>query len=79
MLQTFFVWGFIILPLCAAIILMFFRARLFLLGVLGLVVAMALVWTAINLIDRAERYWWPEPDATPADCPPGQASEACPQ
>jgi hypothetical protein len=71
-LQTFFVWGFIVLPLCAAIILIFFRARLFLLGVLALIVAMVLVWTAINLIDRAQRTWWPEPEATAPGCPPGE-------
>jgi hypothetical protein len=63
--------------LCAAIILMFYRARFFLLGVVAMIVAIVLVWVVISLIDRAHRSWWPEPEPALTDCPPDTSGGAC--
>lgn len=71
MLETFFVWAFIILPLCTAVVLIFYRARYFMLGVLAITVAIALVWTVLHLVDRFDRWWWPDTTAELPDCPPG--------
>ena len=49
MLQTFFIWAFIVLPLAIAVAVMLYRSRWFILGIAAVAAAMAVVWGSPHL------------------------------
>jgi hypothetical protein len=63
MLQTFFIWAFIVLPLAIAVAVMLYRSRWFILGVAAVVAAMAVVWGVLTLATSVDRWLGGEADA----------------
>lgn len=51
MLKTFFVWSFIALPLVIALAWIAYRARFFLVGILGIALAISAIWGLLRLSD----------------------------
>jgi hypothetical protein len=48
MLTTLFVWCFVAVPLGIAVVLIAYRARFFLAGVIGIITLMMLVWAGLR-------------------------------
>jgi hypothetical protein len=48
MLETLFISGLIILPLAVAVVLMLYRARFFVVGIIGIVAIMMLIWAGLR-------------------------------
>ena len=63
MLQTFFIWAFIALPLAIAVAVMLYRSRWFVLGIAAVAAAMALVWGILILATLVDRWLDRPPDA----------------
>ena len=56
MLQTFFIWTFIVLPLAIAVAMMLYRSRWFILGVAAVAAVMAVVWGVLTLATSVDRW-----------------------
>ena len=56
MLQTFFIWTFIVLPLAIAVAVMLYRSRWFILGLAAVAAAMAVVWGVLTLATSVDRW-----------------------
>ena len=56
MLQTFFIWAFIVLPLAIAVAVMLYRSRWFILGLAAVAAAMAVVWGVLTLATSVDRW-----------------------
>jgi hypothetical protein len=48
MLETLFISGLIVLPLGAAVVLILYRARFFVVGIIGIVTIMMLIWAGLQ-------------------------------
>jgi hypothetical protein len=48
MLETLFISGLIVLPLGVAVILILYRARFFVVGIIGIVTIMILIWAGLR-------------------------------
>ena len=48
MLETFFIWVFIILPLGVAVVLILYRARFFVVGMIVIATVMTLIWVGLR-------------------------------
>ena len=70
MLKTFFIWGFVVVPLAIAIALMVYRARILIVFILVLGLAAAGVWGAMRFGSSIEAWW----QGTPSSSPPDQCS-----
>ena len=68
MLQTFFIWTFIVLPLAIAVAVMLYRSRWFILGLAAVAAAMAVVWGVLTLATSVDRWLDRSPDAV-RSCP----------
>ncbi len=76
MLESFFIWGFIVLPLVSAILLMLYRARYFLFGVFGMALAVGMVWGIVSIGQGLSRWLDDPPGAEDVpDCAEGQAPD----
>jgi hypothetical protein len=56
MLQTFFIWTFIVLPLGIAVAVMLYRSRWFILGIAAVAAAMAVIWGVLTLATSVDRW-----------------------
>ena len=52
MLETLFIWGFVVLPLAVAVVLIAYRVRVFLIGIILISLTAAAGWVAISAIVR---------------------------
>lgn len=76
MLRSFFLWGFVVVPLVVAIVLIVYRGRYFIITVAVLLLVMAGIWTALRLENSISTWWHGEGSPVPAICsdvPPGTA------
>jgi hypothetical protein len=48
MLETLFISGLIVLPLSVAVVLLLYRARFFVVGIIGIVAIMTLIWAGLR-------------------------------
>jgi hypothetical protein len=48
MLETLFISGLIVLPLGVAVILILYRARFFVVGIIGIVAILMLIWAGLR-------------------------------
>jgi hypothetical protein len=48
MLETLFIWCLILIPLGIAVVLIAYRARFFIVGIIGIVTLMMLVWAGLR-------------------------------
>jgi hypothetical protein len=48
MLETLFISGLIVLPLGVAVVLILYRARFFVVGIIGIVAIMMLIWAGLR-------------------------------
>jgi hypothetical protein len=73
MLKSFFLWGFVVVPLAIAIALIAYRARFVLVAIVALLLVMASIWTALRFEDSIAEWWNGAPPGTMncADVPPG--------
>ncbi|HEV7369751.1 hypothetical protein [Arenibaculum sp.] len=51
MLKTFFVWSFIAFPLAIALVWIAYRARFFLIGIMGIALVISVIWGLLRLSD----------------------------
>lgn len=61
MLETLFIWGLILVPLGIAVVLILYRARFFVVGILGVVAIMMLIWAGLRFAAMFEE----GPDGSP--------------
>lgn len=48
MLETLFIWSLIFVPLGIAVVLILYRARFFVVGIIGIVAIMMLIWAGLR-------------------------------
>lgn len=71
MLETLFVVGFVLFPLTIAVILIAYRARFVILGIIALVLLLVLIWVALKAANIVDRTFDPE---LPARSMPGNCT-----
>jgi hypothetical protein len=64
MLETLFIWGLIVVPLGIAVVLILYRARFFVVGILGMVAIMMLIWAGLRFAAMFDGVPDGEPPAT---------------
>ncbi|MGA0562927.1 hypothetical protein ACO2RV_10790 [Ancylobacter sp. VNQ12] len=68
MLETLFVVGFVLLPLAIAVVLILYRARFVVIGIIALIAVLMLIWSVLKATDIIGRTFDAE---TPARSMPG--------
>jgi hypothetical protein len=80
MLETLFIWGFVVLPLAVAVVLIAYRVRVFVIGIILISLTAAAGWVAISAVGSLEG-WLHAREAgrgTPACADPGASkAERC--
>jgi hypothetical protein len=54
MLETLFIWGFVVLPLAVAVVLIAYRVRVFLIGIIVISLTAAVGWAVISGVGSLE-------------------------
>ena len=78
MLKTLFVWGFVVVPLAIAIVLMVYRARILIAFILVLGLAAAGVWGAMRFGSSIQAWWHGTPSSSQPEHCTGQVPGAPP-
>jgi hypothetical protein len=71
MLETLFVVGFVLVPLTIAVILIAYRARFVILGIVALIVLLVIIWLGLKAANIVDRTFDPE---VPARSMPGNCT-----
>jgi len=72
MLETLFVIGFVLLPLTIAVVLILYRARFVVIGIVALIAVLMLIWATLKATDIIGRTFDPE---APARSMPGNCTD----